>query len=89
MPEKRLQKTRDAYRPPVWHTRFRVECEPIDVTMNGMFGGEPDTCRKFMPGLRRFYVDGVLVTEDQFRAAVHEAETTSDLEPTADAPWGV
>jgi hypothetical protein len=54
-------------------SRFRISVDSIEVTMNGMFGGEPDTTRVFVPGLKRFYVDDHCVSEHEFKAAV-EAE---------------
>lgn len=52
------------------HTRhFEVHAEPIEVTLGGSLGTRPDYVRKFVSGPQQFYIEGVEVSRDEFRAA--------------------
>jgi hypothetical protein len=51
---------------PVKMPKFEVWCDTIDVTRDGTLGGEADSQRRFMPGLKHYAVDGREVSQREF-----------------------
>lgn len=46
-----------------------VERESLEATMNGMFGGPVDTHRVVVPGLSRYFIDGIPMTAEDVAVA--------------------
>lgn len=44
--------------------------DPIEATKNGLFGGEPDDTRVFIPGISWYRINGKSVTREQFWQSV-------------------
>ncbi len=47
--------------------QFETGCDPVDVTLGGLFGGPADIHRRYAAGPRWYKIDGVFVSEEEFR----------------------
>lgn len=56
------------------HT-YEIRLDQLEVTSGGIFGGPRDMMRRFVPGLRHYYVDGVEVSEQAYIEAIAGANT--------------
>ena len=52
---------------------FEQSDEMVDATYGGWFGGRADTCMTYIPGLRRYRVNGQPVTEEEFKRRLAQA----------------
>ena len=52
---------------------FEFGCDIEDVTMNGLFGGEPDTHRVLVPGPWLYLINGHYVSREEFERRLLEA----------------
>ena len=57
---------------------FEYEREMIDVTYGGLFGGEADTHKVYVPGLAHYRINGQLVTEKEFLRRLKKAQRKYD-----------
>jgi hypothetical protein len=46
---------------------FETGADPFEVTRNGMLGGPVDDERRFGPGVQWFRINGVNVSEEEFK----------------------
>lgn len=53
--------------------RFECGNDLIETTMNGMFGGEMNSCSRYIRGIPWYRVNGALVSEREFRELLKAA----------------
>ena len=49
---------------------YEIRVDQIDVTRGGLFGGGRDTMRQFVSGPKRYFIDGVEVSHDEYVASM-------------------
>ena len=74
--------------------RLEVRAEPVDITLGGSMGTEPDTFHQYIAGSARYFADGVEVSEAEFNVlseAQYPSGTVTGYEgaTTTGAPYGV
>ncbi len=50
------------------HT-YEIRVDQLEITMDGTFGGTPDVMRRFVPGPRHYFIDGVEVDQATYEAS--------------------
>ena len=59
---------------------FKITQDPIEITYGGLFGGEADLIRKFIPGMAHYFIDEQEVSKRKFVTQANIEKRRSDAD---------